>query len=244
MLRFFGYTLYSKKMIKHYTVEDLKKMHAVDEYDIAYIKGKLNGGLKEKLVSENKGKWLDIGCGGNLEKDFYYLDTFPEGVVSIKDRYFRADIINMSENDFSRVGKFDLVRLQHVFEHFTPENGLKVLSNCARLLNTDGYLLITTPDLVKHIHLFLSGKISENYDWALSRIEKNSPNSFYFSVFAHSLLHEKHKWCYDADGLIYQFQRVGKFKNIQQLKLGDELSNIPFTHNRPEQDVCIIAQVV
>lgn len=33
--------------------------------------------LKEKLISENKTRWLDIGNGGNFEDGFYYMDILP-----------------------------------------------------------------------------------------------------------------------------------------------------------------------
>jgi SAM-dependent methyltransferase len=243
ILNRFGLTIYSKRQINSYTVDQLKQMYSVDENDIANIRGNMGIGLKEKLTRENKTQWLDIGCGGNLDDDFHYLDTFPEGVVGKKNKYFRADIINLSKNDLARMGKFDFLRLQHVFEHFTPENGIRVLNNCARLLNKDGYILITTPDLKKYVHLYLSGKIKQNFDWALNRIDKDSPDSFYFSVFTHSMLYESHCWCYDAEGLIYQLKRTDKFKNITELPLTHELANIPFTHNRPHEDVCVLAQI-
>ena len=188
-------------------------------------------------------RWLDIGCGGNFENDFFYLDNFPEDTIKDRQKYFRVDIVNMNDDEADRIGKFDLVRLQHVFEHFTPEEGIRVLGNCAKLLNPDGYILISTPDLKKYVHMYLSGKIKENFPWALTRIEKNSPDSFYFSVFAHSVLHEQHKWCYDIEGLIYQMNATGKFKNITELRITDELAASPFTHNRPHEDVCVLAQL-
>ena len=133
--------------------------------------------------------------------------------------------------------------MQHVFEHFSPEDGLTVLNNCASLLNPEGYLLISTPDLKKYIGFYLTDQIRNNYEWALNRIKKESPNSFYFSVFTHSVKHERHEWCYDAEGLIYQINRTKKFKNIKEITLTDELANIPFTHNRPNEDVCVLAQL-
>lgn len=243
ILKKVGLTLYSKKLIKYYSTSELKKMFNLDEYDISYIRGKLDIGLKEKLLSENKNKWLDIGCGGNFEENFYYIDTFPETVVCNKDKYFRADITNITEDNLEKIGKFDLARMQHVFEHFTPEEGVIVLENISKLLNKDGYLLITTPDLKRFAYLYLSGKISENFDWAYSRIEKKSPDSFYFSVFSHSILTEQHKWCYDFEGLKYQLLKTGKYKNIEEITLEHELASIPFTHNRPDQDVCVLAQL-
>jgi len=242
ILKRFGLAFYSKKSIKYTPTSELSKMHNLDEYDVSYIRGKLDVGLKEKLLSEHKTKWLEVGCGGNFEDNFYYIDTFPENAVKNKNRYFRADIVNLTEAQIEKIGKFDFVRMQHVFEHFTPEQGFRVLKNISKILNDDGYLLISTPDLKRFAHLYLSGKINENFKWAHNRIEKESPDSFYFSIFTHSILTEKHEWCYDFKGLEYQLDKTNKFKNIEEITLQHELANIPFTHNRPDQDVCVLAQ--
>lgn len=229
-------------MLNYTDLSSFKLNESFNDADIAYLNGKLGGGLKKKLIEEQKLRWLDIGCGGNLDRDFYHLDTFPEGIVGEKEKYFRLDIINATRRQLEKLGKFDLIRMQHVFEHFTPEDGIAVLKNCAVLLNRDGYILITTPDLKRFVQLYLSGKVRNN-QWALNRIAPDSPDSFYFSIFAHSMLYEQHKWCYDAEGLQYQLNAAGKFRNVQCLALDHPLASIPFTHNRPEEDVCVIAQL-
>lgn len=242
-LRSFGFAVYSKKMLKTYSTDLLKEKYRIDDFDLAYIKSKIGIGLNAKLLSENKTSWLDVGCGGNFEANFKYIDRFPIDTIEKKDLYFQADIVNLSDDDIKKIGKFDLIRMQHVFEHFTPEDGLKVLDNCSKLLNNDGYILISTPDLNKFIAMYLNSDIRKYYDWAKTRIDVESPDSFYFSIYTHSVLHEKHEWCYDAKGLIYQLEKSNKFKNIRELKLDDELANIPFTHNRPIEDVCVLAQL-
>lgn len=208
--------------------------------------------LKTFLKKENKKRWLDIGNGANFEPGFYYLDTFPLDYFPphvlnplIKKRYFRLDILNVPDEEFQKLGKFDFIRMQHTFEHFTYEEGKIVLKNCAKLLNQGGYILITVPDLKIHIQKYLNDEYRkwEGFKWwANKRVAENAPNSFYFSIFAHSMPFEAHKWCYDYEGLERVFKEVGEFKNIRELKLDDKLANIPFTHNRPEEDVCIIAQ--
>ncbi|MFC5413075.1 methyltransferase domain-containing protein [Larkinella bovis] len=239
----FGFIVFTKKTINNYKISQIEEFHSSLKSKGDYLKAHSNGGLREKLLSEKKTRWLEIGCGGTFDDYFTYIDLFPETLVTEKGRYYRMDIVNATDTSLSRLGKFDLIRLQHVFEHFTPESGRAVLDNCAKLLNKDGYILISTPDLKKYISFYLSGKIRENYDWALNRIHKDSPNSFYFSIFSHSVPFEKHEWCYDAEGLIYQLEQCGKFKNIREVTLGDELANIPFTHNRPSEDVCVVGQL-
>lgn len=204
--------------------------------------------LKELLQQENKLRWLDVGCGGNFEKGFYYLDVFPEGILdpAIQKKYFRADILNLSDEIIESIGKFDFVRLQHTFEHFTLEEGQKCLDNCAKLMSKGAYILITTPDLRIHIKKYLENNYKDWKGfgwWAHQRIAKDAPSSFYFSIFAHSMTYESHKWCYDSEGLIYQLDRSDKFKNIRELKYTNSLALDPFTHNRPEEDVCVIANL-
>lgn len=204
--------------------------------------------LREKLVSENKKRWLDIGNGGNFEDGFYYMDilALSENHQEKSDHYFQKDILDLKTKDFKELGKFDFVRMQHFFEHLTVEEGQKALKNIAKLLKKDSYILITTPNLKVHIDKYLNSQY-KNWEgfkwWANKRIPENSPDSFYFSIFAHSMPWEQHKWCYDYEGLKFQLENSRKFKKIRELKQTDELANNPFTHNRPEEDVCIIAQL-
>lgn len=202
--------------------------------------------LEDLLIKEGKTRWLDIGNGGNFAEGFHYLDFFSNVEVDedIRDRYFKYNILELTDFEYQKMGTFDLIRMQHVFEHFTPEEGEIVLSKCARLLNKGGYLLITVPDLKLFVSYYRKKKLKKLYtfhNWALDRIDEKAPESFYFSIFTHSLLHEQHKWCYDYEGLKYQIEKSGAFENIKLLKLNDKLASETFTHNRPKEDLCVIA---
>lgn len=224
--------------------------YGLRKHDIARLNSSATGGLRSHLIANHQTRWLEIGCGGTLEEGFHYVDIFPEGVVdrSFREKYFRVDVANASEHDLAKLGTFDLVRMQHVFEHFTPEEGRQVLKKCAGLLNSGGYLLITTPDLRIHASVYLKDGYKNNRQMesfnkaAWKRIEASAPGSFYFSVFSHSLLYEKHMWCYDFEGLKYLLTETDSFDDIQELGLDHALANFPFTHNRPEEDVCVLAR--
>lgn len=210
--------------------------------------------LKEKLLSQGKTRWLDIGSAENFEEGFFYMDILPLKsfkTKSIKNvekkygkKYFHHDITNLSEKAIKELGKFDYIRMQHTFEHFSYEGGQEALKNCAKLLKKDGTLTISVPDLRIHVQRYLNNDYKK-WDgfkwWALKRIPANSPSSFFFSIFAYSMPWEQHKWCYDYEGLEFQLKKTKQFKDIRELKLDNELTNVPFTHNRPEEDVCIIA---
>jgi len=203
--------------------------------------------LQEKLIKEKKDKWLDIGCNKNFEEGFYYLDIFSKKNIPTryKKRYFKMDILKASNENLKAIGKFDFVRAQHVLEHFPYEEGKTVLKNIARLLRRNGYLVITVPDLRINISKYIEKKYKKwkaFKSWAIKRIPKDAPNSFYFSVFAYSLSVTPHRWCYDYEGLKYLLKSSRFFRSIRELKLNNSLASSPFTHNKPTEDVCLIAK--
>ena len=85
--------------------------------------------LREKLIKENRNRWLDVGCNKNFEEGFYYLDTWPVKKIPTKyrEKYFELDILKASKKELEFLGKFDVVRMQHVLEHFSYEEGLIVI---------------------------------------------------------------------------------------------------------------------
>ncbi len=206
-----------------------------------------NSTLSEVLRKQGKTRWLDLGSSSSFNEGFYFADLHPasEAPEEMRKKYFQLNIIEAGEEQLKPLGKFDLIRLQHVFEHFAPEDGLKVLEKCALLLNEDGYLLMTVPDLKIFVHRYQSAALQglrSFKGWAETRIPANAPQSFYFSIFTHSVAHQQHLWCYDEEGIRYQLSQTGKFKNAEKLSLLNPLSAIPFTHNRPDEDLCLLAQ--
>ena len=55
------------------------------------------------------------------------------------------------------------------------------------------------------------------------------------------MTYEPHKWVYDRDGLAFVLAKDGLFTNIRELKFHDPLAEEPFTHNRPLEDLCMLA---
>lgn len=238
LLQSFGYVLLKKQELQSNT--PIKKL---TKFDHANARGKAGIGLDALLREQGKTNWLEVGTGGRDDDGFIKIDIidFPEGQAPAN--YRKLDIINANDEDIAQLGKFDLIRMQHVFEHFTPEDGLKVLKNCSKLLNVDGYILVSTPDIDIVIDHYQKGTIRAiNNGWGKERIGENSPDSFVFSIFTHSVLSEPHMWCYNGEGLLHQFEKSGAFKNSMILSMDHPLASIPFTHNRPQEDVVILAQ--
>ncbi len=201
--------------------------------------------LQQKLLSEHRTRWLDVGSGLNMEEGFDLLDILPPPRhLPAGQRYYQLDILMASDDDISSLGSFDLIRMQHVLEHFTFEDGLIVLNRCAYLLRPDGILLVTVPDLAKYVDKYLNNSFwmwPRFTYWATKRIPLLSPDSFYFSIYCHSALSEPHKWCYDIEGLLYEINNSRCFTNAKPLSFTDPLASYPFTHNRPEEEICVVA---
>jgi len=204
--------------------------------------------LEQELQEKGLSKWLDIGSSINhTNKNFYFADLYSveECLPEMADKYFQFNISEpISSEDINKLGKYDFIRMQHVFEHFTYEQADIVLQNCHKLLNTNGKLLISVPDLDIYIKRYLNRTIREIPSfgpWARKRIEVNAPDSDYFSIFSHSLLHQKHLWCYNKIGLIKKLYNSGHFRNIERIGLFHKFAGIPFTHNRCQEDLCVIA---
>lgn len=204
--------------------------------------------LEDELLKNNQNRWLDLGSSINhTNKNFYFADLYPieECLDEMKSKYFQLNIsVPMSIEDKDRLGTFDFIRMQHVFEHFTFEEADIVLENCFNLLSENGKILISVPDLDIYVRRYLNKTLKQIPSfgpWAHTRIKENSPNSDYFSIYAHSMLHEKHLWCYNKEGLINKIKQTGKFKSVKKIGLLNKLAGIPFTHNRIQEDLCVIA---
>jgi SAM-dependent methyltransferase len=209
--------------------------------------------LRQQLERAGRTRWLDLGSR-SFHEGFHCLDIAPSSSVPAdkRDRYISADILSLSDAEIDAIGGFDLVRMQHVFEHFGFEDGEALLRVCARLLNKSGYLLITVPDLQAHMRFYRGGYRTEEFaffrDYAGGRVPQDAPASYFFSFHAHQYGHapvevpgQAHKWSYDADGLIYALKRVGVFDDVRRLRLWSPLAEIPFTHKIPVEDLCVLA---
>ena len=234
-------------MIKYFSLNYYKiKNKIINSFHHRIRKGTCK--LELELKENNQTRWLDLGSSINHSNgNFYFADLYPmeECLEEMKAKYFQLNItVPISSQDLDRLGKFDFIRMQHVFEHFTYEEADIVLENCYKLLNKNGKLLISVPDLDIYVTRYLNEtlkQIPSFGSWAHKRIKENSPQSDYFSIYAHSMLFEKHLWCYNSKGLINKIVTSGKFKNVKRIGLLNRLSGIPFTHNRPEEDLCVLA---
>lgn len=233
-----GYVVIKKRRLS--SGEEIK---GLSKRDIANARGKSGIGLIETLEKNNQLRWLEIGTGGRDDDGFDKIDIidFPPGTAP--SNYKKLDIINCTDQELKELGMYDLIRMQHVFEHFTVEDGLKVLNNCSKVLKKGGYILLSCPDIDIVIDHYKKGTIKQLLgNWGHERIGDNAPDSFFLCIFLYSVLSEPHLWSYNSEGLVHQLQKAGSFENIEVLDLGNPKSSIPFTHNRPDEDLVVLAQ--
>ena len=121
-------------------------------------------------TKEKSMKYLNLGCGDyfSKEKEWVNLDFASPHKEVIEH--------NLLEGIPFENNTFDLVYHSHVLEHFSKEDGEKLISECFRVLKPNGVLRIAIPDLERIAQkylLFLEQGISNpndkiiraNYEW-------------------------------------------------------------------------------
>ncbi len=111
---------------------------------------------------------LNLGCGDRFHPDWTNLD-----VAGDDSRVRRWDLrggIPFADSTF------DVVYLSHVLEHFSRQDGLRLLQECSRVLRKQGTIRVVVPDLEVIARLYLEtleksagGDASSEgrYDWMM-----------------------------------------------------------------------------
>jgi predicted SAM-dependent methyltransferase len=117
-------------------------------------------------------KYLNIGCGYHYIKsqEWVNLDFSKTGDGVIAHNLLSG--IPYAENTF------DLVYHSHVLEHFTKDDGIKLIQECYRVLKPGGVLRIAIPNLESIVREYISvidklttdidnPILQENYEWIM-----------------------------------------------------------------------------
>jgi predicted SAM-dependent methyltransferase len=107
---------------------------------------------------------------------------------------------------------FDYIVAEHIIEHISYEDALKMLRECHRVLKKDGVVRISTPNMeLTHrlMHPPLTPELQRYVLWSNHTYEgAGSPDSAIHVI--NRLQHEwGHQFLYDADTLIAAFRRSG-----------------------------------
>ena len=105
-------------------------------------------------------KLLNLGCGATFHPEWINLDAAPAAPA------VRAH--DLAEPLPFPAGHFQAVYASHVLEHFAPEDGLRLLRECLRVLAPGGIVRIVVPDLETIARTYLQCLDAEaRYDWMM-----------------------------------------------------------------------------
>jgi len=110
------------------------------------------------LDGRRKGRLLDVGCGNGhflaLMKtagwDVLGVENDPDAARVARDQYGVPVVVGTVPNPDLSGNSFDAVTLHHVIEHVY--NPVALLRECGRLLNTEGRVVVVTPNVQSMAH--------------------------------------------------------------------------------------------
>jgi predicted SAM-dependent methyltransferase len=148
---------------------------------------------------------LHLGCG----------DVYFDGWVNIDRESEKADVkLDLRSTLPYDNDSVDFIYSEHVIEHLTVQEGIRVLSECHRVLKSGGVVRIATPDLNYVIFRYLFFWKRQDwiktygYDWIRTRAE----------MLNIGMREWGHQYLYNGEELDRRLREVG-FLKISRAKL-------------------------
>lgn len=138
-----------------------------------------------------------------------------------------------------RSGTVECVYASHVLEHLYDDEARKLLTECYRILESQGVIRLVVPDLLSMVQRYVASasrpSTTDVSQLSADRLNENlnlRPRSvarghFLFRLYSVMTEFHSHKWMYDAETLIERVQSAG-FLAVEQRKFLD--SRIPGIH--------------
>jgi predicted SAM-dependent methyltransferase len=170
--------------------------------------------LAQRYLSGARVPKLHIGCGKHLLFDWLnmdYLPVFRDALYIDARRAFR-----FSDNTFQYIFS------EHIIEHISYGDGLKMLAECLRILKPSGRIRISTPDLAFIISLYGVKKsvLQKQYiEWAAREFLGGGREVNEVFVINNLMRNWGHTFIYDENTLRNAMENVG-FTNIVKCELG------------------------
>ena len=178
------------------------------------LRGKLVRAKKiSRYLASTKTPRLHLGCGQNILPGWLNTDLDPApGAVFL-------DITKPVPFDDA---VFDHILCEHLIEHVRFHQGLRMLSECFRILKPGGKIRIATPDLQFLIDLYQKNKtpLQQRYiTWALDTYLPDIKNQRDIFVINNFFRDWGHRFIYDRRLLTDAMTDIG-FVNITPCEIG------------------------
>jgi len=152
------------------------------------------------LLRFRKNLKLNLGAGGTRIKEYINVDSL----------FIRETDLLCSLNHlpcFIKNGNVTTIYASHIFEHFTEKELNKILKICFDLLQNNGILRISVPDIDKIVKIY-------NNNWEHFQTKGNAPwNGLIYG--GQSSRFDFHKTGFNFNWLSFLLEQIG-FKDIEE----------------------------
>jgi len=136
---------------------------------------------------------INLGCGGVYKQGYLNVDMYN---TTIADKVMSATSLDFKDNSVEKIEAKQLI------EHLGMIRSIYALSECYRVLNVDGTLVIETPDIKKSFQIYLNG-------------DREDRKKILPWIYGVDVPGQVHKFCYPDDLLEETLQKIG-FINIEK----------------------------
>jgi len=152
--------------------------------------------IKARYLAESSAPKLHIGCGDRLLTGWLNTDYEPELPLVMH--------LDAREHFPFKDETFDHIYSEHVIEHMSYWDGVKMLTECFRVLKISGKIRISTPDLAFLIDLTRRDKsdLQRAYiKWAANTFTPGAPDDNEVFVINNFVRNWGHTFIYDENTL-------------------------------------------
>ena len=149
-----------------------------------------------RYLAESDTPKLHIGCGVHLLSGWLNTDYEPELPMVMH--------LDASQHFPFKEATFDYIFSEHVIEHISYRDGMKMLAECFRVLKSSGKVRISTPDLAFLIDLTRPDKsdLQRAYiKWAVNAFTPGAPDDNEAFVINNFVRNWGHTFIYDEKTL-------------------------------------------
>jgi predicted SAM-dependent methyltransferase len=203
---------------------------------------------------------LNLGCGPIKPHGWENVDGSLRSLIASRFNWFDRLMTGLklwSPTEFDRQTKYanllkrlpwsndsvDCIYLGEVLEHFTQEDGLRLLNECFRIMKPGAVIRIRVPDNARFWRNYLQ-EYDANYE--KPETERTDDHTRWVKMFFRDICVRRrwigsfghyHKWLYDEISLIQTLRRVGFVDAGRRTYLDSAIPNVEAVETREDLTV-------